>query len=340
MPEISIIVPVYNVENYIRRCIDSILAQTFTDIEILLIDDGSKDSSGSICDEYASKDGRIRAIHKVNGGVSSARNAGLDNAIGRYIMFCDPDDYVEPTWCEKLFNAIESSGGFFACCGYNSVRSSGEIRKGIFIQGKNPKSAEVLMELYKTGVLPPVWCKIFNSIIVQMNHIRYDEKVSIAEDLLFILCYLRTSADNIGVVPETLYNYVYDRPQSITKKIIPNHWALACRVFNEVHMTLHAYGVDFSEYKDAYYTGMILTIMQSLNMLFNYNISHREKFILGKTILNSGECQAAFKYGKFKDVHPIYKIILQTRCFTLVWLFHCAVKFKHRMVNEKTYAKR
>lgn len=255
-------------------------------------------------------------------------------------MFCDPDDYVEPTWCEKLFDAIESSGGFFACCGYNSVRLSGEIRKAKFIQEERPKSAETLVELYKIGALPAVWCKIFSSRIVQMNHIRYDEKVSIAEDALFILCYLRTNADDIGVVPEFLYNYVNDRPQSLTKKIIPNHWALACRVFDEVHMTLQAYGVDFSEYKDAYYSGMITTIMQSLNMLFNYNISNREKFILGRKILNSDECKDAFKNGSIVDVHPIYKIILKTHCFTFVWLFHWAVKFKHRMVDKKIYAKR
>ena len=91
-PKISVIVPVYNVEMFLRRCIDSILAQTFTDFELLLIDDGSKDKSGEICDEYATKDVRIRVFHKQNGGVSSARNVGLNHAIGEYICFCDADD--------------------------------------------------------------------------------------------------------------------------------------------------------------------------------------------------------------------------------------------------------
>ena len=94
MPKISVIVPVYNTEKYLHRCIDSILDQTFTDFELLLIDDGSTDSSGTICDEYAAKDSRVRVFHKENGGVSSARNMGLDNAYGEWITFVDSDDYL------------------------------------------------------------------------------------------------------------------------------------------------------------------------------------------------------------------------------------------------------
>lgn len=94
-PKISVIVPVYNVEKYLRRCIDSILAQTFTDFELLLIDDGSKDNSRDLCDGYAMKDERVRVFHKKNGGVSSARNLGLDNAKGEWVSFVDADDYLD-----------------------------------------------------------------------------------------------------------------------------------------------------------------------------------------------------------------------------------------------------
>lgn len=106
MPEISIIVPVYNVEKYLPRCIDSILAQTFTNFELILVDDGSPDNCGAICDEYAQKDSRVVVIHKENQGVSSARNRGLDVAQGKYIMFCDSDDKVDARWCELLHKAI------------------------------------------------------------------------------------------------------------------------------------------------------------------------------------------------------------------------------------------
>ena len=104
---ISVIVPVYKAEKYLRRCIDSILAQTYTDFELLLIDDGSPDRSGEICDEYAKQDSRVRVFHKPNAGVSSARNLGLDNAKGDWITFVDADDYLAPDWCQQHIEAIQ-----------------------------------------------------------------------------------------------------------------------------------------------------------------------------------------------------------------------------------------
>ena len=110
MPKISVIVPVYNTEKYLHRCIDSILAQTFTDFELLLIDDGSKDNSGAICDEYAAKDSRVRVFHKENGGVSSARNLGLDNVRGEWVTFVDSDDWVEKEYIELFVKNIDDLG--------------------------------------------------------------------------------------------------------------------------------------------------------------------------------------------------------------------------------------
>lgn len=106
-PKISIIIPVYNVEQYLPRCIDSILAQTFTNFELILIDDGSTDSSGKICDKYSEKDSRVKVIHKENGGLSSARNVGLGNAAGKYISFIDSDDYVSSDYLEYLHSLIK-----------------------------------------------------------------------------------------------------------------------------------------------------------------------------------------------------------------------------------------
>lgn len=107
MKSVSIIVPVYQVESRLRRCIESILAQTFTDFELILVDDGSPDRCPLICDEYAKNDERIRVIHKKNGGLSSARNAGMEAAQGKYFLFCDSDDYVSPHWCETLVKQIK-----------------------------------------------------------------------------------------------------------------------------------------------------------------------------------------------------------------------------------------
>ena len=107
MPLVSIIVPVYNVENYLKECIDSILMQTYKNIEVILINDGSSDSSGKLCDEYKEKDIRIKVVHKTNGGLSDARNLGLDICKGEYISFVDSDDYVSPIFVEIYMQAMQ-----------------------------------------------------------------------------------------------------------------------------------------------------------------------------------------------------------------------------------------
>ena len=115
MPKLSIIVPVYKVEQYIHKCVDSILNQTFTNFELILVDDGSPDNCGKICDEYAQKDERIRVVHKENGGVSSARNLGIDEAKGEYISFIDPDDWIELNMYEDIFNFVNDNNVDVAC---------------------------------------------------------------------------------------------------------------------------------------------------------------------------------------------------------------------------------
>ena len=127
MKKISVIVPVYNVEKYLNDCIDSIINQTYKNIEIILVDDGSNDSSGSICDEYAKKDNRVRVIHKVNGGLSSARNAGLDEVTGDYVMFCDSDDMFLPTSCEVMFEEIEKRNADYIVGNYQNCTEEGEL---------------------------------------------------------------------------------------------------------------------------------------------------------------------------------------------------------------------
>ena len=124
-PEISVIVPVYKVEKYLNECIDSILAQTFTDFELILVDDGSPDGCPALCDAAAAKDSRIRVIHKPNGGVSSARNAGLDAACGNWIGFVDPDDFVDKTYYEKMLRAAKQAGAELASCNILYLEADG-----------------------------------------------------------------------------------------------------------------------------------------------------------------------------------------------------------------------
>lgn len=184
-PKVSIIVPVYNVEQYLRRCIDSVLNQTFSDFELLLIDDGSKDNSVEICDEYAAKDSRIRVFHKENGGVSSARNLGLDNAKGEWIIFVDGDDSVAHDYIEAFhFDAdIEIQSPLIVDEETENERVSIK-QEDIFISSS---CAEILIT---GGINTAPWAKCFKTSIIKTNKIVFPIEISYGEDSVFLYSYL------------------------------------------------------------------------------------------------------------------------------------------------------
>ena len=186
MPKLSIIVPVYNVEQYLHRCIDSILAQTFTDYEIILIDDGSPDRCGEIIDEYASRDDRIIPIHQSNRGVSAARNAGLKAAGGDYVGFVDPDDWIEPNMYSTLIGQIELNGCEIASCSWMSNDEEGhEIPYVSGLPTKVMDNEEYMRHLFDMPptILGSSWSKLFRRDIIKTF---FAENVTICEDNLFV----------------------------------------------------------------------------------------------------------------------------------------------------------
>ena len=186
MAKISVIVPVYNVEKFIRKCLDSIINQTMEDLEIILVDDGSIDNSGIICDEYAKNDNRIVVIHKENGGVSSARNVGLNKAKGKFIAFIDSDDYVNDDYLEKLYNPNVD----MVFCGIKHKKIERDIilnneEEGIFnIKGN------VINKLIDSRYINTVYSKMYINQIIQEHNIRFREDMPLGEDTVFIIDYI------------------------------------------------------------------------------------------------------------------------------------------------------
>lgn len=217
-PKISIIVPVYKVEKYLPECIDSILAQTFTEFELLLIDDGSPDKSGAICDEYASRDPRIRVFHKENGGVSSARNLGIEEAKGEWITFVDGDDYLKRNYLDA-FKFKEKKADLYLQGYINYI--NGEIESGSsFSENYMTKNLlKVYIEGEKKKLLNSPVCKIFSSTIIRQNNIQFDYNTSYGEDHIFVLDYI----NHCSSVMVTIYQgYVYNHHEdSLTTRNIP-----------------------------------------------------------------------------------------------------------------------
>ncbi|MBR2888822.1 MAG: glycosyltransferase family 2 protein [Oscillospiraceae bacterium] len=223
MPTISVIVPVYKVEPYLHRCVDSILNQTFTDLEVILVDDGSPDHCGAICDEYAGKDSRVRVIHKENGGLSSARNAGIDAMTGRFGMFVDSDDWIHPQMLELLFRAQEEYGTAMVSV-TNQWTSENQVK---YVQYEY---AEVVKTVYATKTIEEalysfvfgkkrkdvLTCGLYSIWKTDVfKDLRFDECVYYAEDL-DMLCKITPHLSDIVHMHIPLYFY-YTGSESLNR---------------------------------------------------------------------------------------------------------------------------
>lgn len=193
MPEVSIIVPIYNVEKYLRRCIDSILNQTFEDFELILIDDGSTDDSASICEEYVIKDKRVKYIYQDNRGVSEARNKGIESCCGKYIQFIDSDDYVDRDFIEILIKKIKKDKSDIAFIGFYNEYDNGEVyNKKVYDNSlMTDKVKKYCLKLYEKDLFGYTWCKIFKSSIVKNNNIKFNKDIYYCEDELFTCEYCK-----------------------------------------------------------------------------------------------------------------------------------------------------
>lgn len=204
---VSVIVPVYNTEKYLHRCIDSILTQTYTDFELLLIDDGSTDNSGKICDEYTQKDSRVRVFHKENGGVSSARNLGLDEAKGEWISFVDSDDYVLPTYLATYFELMQNETDLCILGIIPDYSKSVEykILRTSFDYIGNVKDALLLLNACQ--MVGSLCNKLFKTTIIGTNQLRLNMSFKYREDEEFFLRYI-SCIQNVAATKKNEYVYI------------------------------------------------------------------------------------------------------------------------------------
>jgi len=194
---VSVIVPIYQVEAYLPRCLDSILAQTFTDYELILVNDGTKDGSPAIMQAYAERDSRIRLVHKENGGLSSARNAGMDVASGEYIAFIDSDDYAEPTWLEDIVRAADETGAEQVLYNYRLVVNGQEQGPYLHFETETVDVDRLGLARYFYRYWMPykhgqeAWSKLYRRSVIEDNHLRFAPNNEVfAEDTLFSAMYL------------------------------------------------------------------------------------------------------------------------------------------------------
>ena len=212
LPVLSVIIPVYRVEKYIEKCINSLLTQTYIDFEILLIDDGSPDRSGEICDTFAKSDKRVKVYHKQNGGVSSARNLGLERAQGEYITFIDSDDWIDPDCLERIMSICVQQDLDILQYSYKKINDADGSVISIHDYECDPLSWREFVK--RDHYLVCVWGNCIRRSIIETHHLRFDERIHLAEDQLFIMSAISFS-NRIAQTKRCYYNYVQN-PVSAT----------------------------------------------------------------------------------------------------------------------------
>lgn len=335
-PLASVILPAYNAAPYLPRCLDSLLAQTADSFELIVIDDGSTDGTGDICDAWAARDARIRVIHTENRGVSAARNRGLAEATGEFILFCDADDTVAPDWIRKLCDRGASDSADMAVCGVTLRYPTPTLPRDVPTDwsgiegGAMPLSA--VWRLQERGLMLTPCNKSFRRAVLEAHGLRFDESLAYCEDEQFILRYLLHAEHGFRVVREDLYTYEKEHAGSLTRRYVPGLWdtieasrRLREQVFAHVHL-------DTDSIRTSYCSFLNWRVQQALSNLSapDCPLSHRERAAEMRRILRSDTCREAFRDGQFGDTPGWYIRVLKTRSAVLLR----AVNRLRRLRNE------
>ena len=335
---VSVIIPVYNVEKFLNRCVDSILSQTYKNIEIILVDDGALDSSPQICDEYAHKDTRVNVVHKQNGGLASARNAGLKVAKGDYILFVDSDDWIKGNTVEELLNiAIKNEVDFVrfipVSAGYPDRPDGTPINfgtedfmeEGVYNKGKMIK--DIYPRLFVTpqltmGPIVAAWRSLYNRKFLVDNNLYFDEEVKYSEDAIFSAKVVYSSNKFYYIKGGYYYNYFYNT-SSITKSFKKDRWNV-CKILSSTFKKEFGNKSDYDFSKQLHLED-IYNVLNGLGQ--NTHIeSFKERYKYIKDIFNDDFTKQSMKYISLTDVSIKLKIILYLIKYKLVLLYMVLVR--------------
>ncbi|MBQ6221481.1 MAG: glycosyltransferase family 2 protein [Solobacterium sp.] len=325
MPEVSVVINMYNSEKYLRKCIDSVLAQTFTDFELILVNDGSKDHSLDICKEYAEKDTRIRIVDKENGGLADARNAGLDAAKGRYLEFIDADDWIEPDLLEKCVARLRETDAdivifdiyqYFVATGKKEVLSHPYDQNQVYSLNDHPEMI--------TKMKNAAWNKIYKISLFRENQIRYPWGYNYED--LGTTYRLLARADKIAFVKEPLYDYLQDRPGNLTHLF---NMSVYC-VLDMIKLTIDDYkrlGIYEKYYEELKYLGgiNILECLKKTRDCTDYAMADEFIKVCFWYIKNTWPEFPKCKYNIYREK---YDWIYGNPLFLKVYLFYRRMRMK------------
>lgn len=350
MPRISIIVPVYNVQEYIEKCLESLIKQTFTDIEIIVVDDGSPDESYKIYEKYASIDKRIKIIKKENAGVSEARNTGIENALGEFLMFIDSDDWMELNGCELLYGEYLRTGADLVLGDVYTVTNEKRYLKRVFGKEFTTKDQNFIRSYeraclgYGYNPLPinqrmvsglgSPWNKLFKKSLIDKYHLRFDPYVKgIYDDNLFVLNYLE-KVKKVSYIAKPIYDYRIVQ-NSITKAYKADTLNISRRIFGRIEDFI-ARQDEPDYFRPGYYMYVIRRLSAELSVYYfakTNNESRIESFKKLKKIMKTEPYVTAIKEVEVDRLMLAHKMTwIMAR---LNWAFGMWIMFKVRTLVKQ-----
>lgn len=293
MKKISVIVPVYNAEKYIKRCVDSILSQEDAEFELLLIDDGSSDNSLKICREYEENDDRVRVFHKENGGPAAAREFGLENATGEFITFVDSDDWLREGFIKRVLEVGDSADfiifGIYFYFKDFTIETIPSKEQKIFTVSEFLASEEIYK--YQSSLSGPV-SKVYKKSIIEKNDIHFDETMSFAEDSLFNICYLKC-CETVLMDDNWFYHCDKNNSGSLTHNYIKNQAECRCKYIDAAD-EFFSKAMSEKNYK-RFVKEQLYNLISSINYIFDKSENKEERYhtialISQNTLLNTHKC--------------------------------------------------
>lgn len=335
IPDISIIVPIYNAEQHLNECIESILNQTFTNFELILVNDGSKDMSGNICEKFAEVDNRIVYINKENGGSSSAKNTGLDIARGKYIEFVDADDTIDKKYVENLYRGTKDTA-VDLCVGNVAFMKRGKTafeRREVKVYPGNFTLQEYLEfypEYMPNAIVGSPCNKLFKREIIQGNHLRFDENLKNNEDTHFNYLYLE-KCKKIFVSEKPYYNYMDWGQLSASKGYIEDIFYIYLSTYKKAVTFLKKAGMyEYNEeFTKKYFVDLVIGAINGIVVAAPYGILEKRKKI--RKILHQQEVQDAVCNLNFADKKKKLAVwLMQRKKINLLYGMFLANKVRKR----------
>ena len=329
MPKVSVILPAYNVEKYIAKSIDSVLEQSFTDYELLIIIDGSPDNSKSVAESFS--DSRISVFEKKNGGLSDARNYGLERATGDYIYFMDSDDWIEPYLLEKTVSVLENENRDFVIFGY--IQDNEDLEGNVISEQKKLPNTELLIRGKDTflniellGILGYAWNKVYKRSFLTNHDLRFEKGVSLVEDILFNSLVYQNS-NEIRFINQPFYHYINRQVPTLIKQFHENSFDLNLWKLDRLSEFFKTW--SFVNTNVLLASVLVQGIRYCIHNLFSFqnNLSFKEKRLYVKSMLYHSKTKEYINYYASRDkVSVLYKFLIKYKNYNLISIFATAIK--------------